>query len=92
MGSAAAALFINQQNSRHRPQKGDRVKRMSSEERPLKAQSWLLLKLSLKGYENPQAARHPQKPLGGVGAGVWMHPRPQRGGWAGAPGWGGWRA
>lgn len=61
---------------------------MSSEERPLKAQSWLRIKLSLKGYKNPQAARHTQKPPGRVEAGVWMHPRPQRGGWAGAPGWG----
>lgn len=54
----------------------------------MKAQSWLRIKLSLKGYKNPQAARHTQKPPGRVEAGVWMHPRPQRGGWAGAPGWG----
>lgn len=87
---AAAALFINQQNSRHHPQKGDGVKRMSFEEWPLKAQSWLLIKLVLKGHENPQAARCTQKPLGlgwrlgfGCTAG-------QGGGWAGAPGWGGW--
>ena len=64
MCSPAAALFINQQNSRHCPQKGDGVKRMSFEERPLKAQSWLLIKLIVKGPGNPQAARHTQRPLG----------------------------
>lgn len=40
------------------------MKRMAFEEWPLKAQSWLPIKLILKGHKNPQAAGHTQKPLG----------------------------
>lgn len=64
MRSAAAAPFINRRSPRHHPQEGDRVKRVSFEEWPLKPQTWLPIKLILRGHETPQAARRTQMPLG----------------------------